>query len=331
MGVSHATVGRELEVLKYLYLIRLRAAGGNRQTEWELMDLKQLAKQWGATYNKQKATFELSCQTTDRLRAEVERLRKELQGKIKKMSPPTRENLSFQSAVTTRACVPAGDSRRDANVSPEKHERHAGETQTLSQQIKENIRQENNLSPTPFRSEDLTNCKGVFDEREVSTLLNRAQVLFAAAIENLKDHLVDSGRPRLSHLEDGYENWRRFRFDSLGVIGVSKTNDSFRLTLCASDAALAQAGLEKYRKTWEASMRRWFEREVHIEFQTDICGAKGVGGDISGTSQLLDRWLGTFSLPQNECFCLLNSRKSCTDEYPPRGLKDNVQSVLGGA
>jgi hypothetical protein len=269
MGVSHATVGRELEVLKYLNLIRLRAAGGNRQTEWELMDLKQLAKLWGATYNKQKASFELSWQTTDRLRAEVELLRKELQGKIKKMPPPpTPENLSFQSTVNTRAYVPVGDSRRDANVSPERHERHARETQTCSQQIKENRRQENNLSPTPFHVVELRKSKDVPDERKNEMSLKRARDLFCGVMDDLKDHLVDSCRPQLSHLGDGYEDWVRFGFENLGVVDVSESAGSVRLVLCASDKSAAEVGLEKYRTTLESRVRYWFGREVRLYWQS---------------------------------------------------------------
>jgi hypothetical protein len=51
----------------------------------------------------------------------------------------------------------------------------------------------------------------------------------------------------------------------------------------------------------------------------------GEGGKISTAFRFLDRWLGRFLLPQNDVFGLFNSRKSCGDQRPRRGLEDDAQ------
>jgi hypothetical protein len=139
----------------------------------------------------------------------------------------------------------------------------------MRQQIKENRKQENkNLSPTPFplaeSLAELWKGKNVPDERKAELSLKRARDLFCGVMANLKDHLVNHDRPRLPHLEDGYKDWRRFGFDSLGVMDAIEAQGRVRLVLCASDAAAAQTGLVKYRKTWDAATLRWFGCEVEI-------------------------------------------------------------------
>ena len=53
-------------------------------------------------------------------------------------------------------------------------------------------------------------------------------------------------RPRPSHLEDGYEDWKRFGFDTIGVKAVSEQGKVVVLALCADDSAAARKGLQKY-------------------------------------------------------------------------------------
>jgi hypothetical protein len=96
---------------------------------------------------------------------------------------------------------------------------------------------------------------------------------------DMKRHLVNPGRPRLSHLEDGYEDWQRFGFENIGVVKVTESGRCFRLVLSASDSLAAQDGLTKYRMTWNSTVRCWFfGREVQVEWQSV---PKGEGGSKS--------------------------------------------------
>ena len=257
MGQSHAKVGRELRVLRHINVVRLKVTGGKRPSEWELTDLRELAKCWGATHNRRTGSFELSQRSMGRLKDDVNRLRRELQGKAGKMR-----------GVGLGASPPSSHSERDTSVSPERHQCYARETQTGSHLLIENRRQENSLSPTPFHIAESRKNEDIPDERRTEMSLKLACDLFCGVMGEFKNHLVNPSRPKLSHLDDGYEDWRRFGFESLGVVDVSKSGDSVRLVLCASDKSAAEAGLEKYRRTFDSSMRHWFGREVRLEWQS---------------------------------------------------------------
>jgi hypothetical protein len=275
MGQSHATVGRELTVLKRLNVVRLKVAGGNRPSEWELTDLRELVKCWGATYNKRTGSCELDQLSTECLRDQVDRLRRDLQGKTDK----TR-------SVSLSDSIPSPNFERDASVSPERQQCYSRETQTGSHHLIENRRQENNLSPTPFHVGELSKSKDFPDERRIEMSLKRACDLFCGVMNEMKDHLVVAGRPQLAHLEDSYEDWRRFRFESLGVVEASESDDSVRLVLCASDTAAAQLGLAKYRKTWHSSLVRWFGCKVDVQWQSVHDGPRGGGLKSLGSLRL---------------------------------------------
>jgi hypothetical protein len=118
MGQSHATVGRELTVLKHVNVVRLKVAGGNRPSEWELTDLRELARCWGATYNRRTSSFELSQQLTERLKDEVDRLRRELQGKAGKTR---RVAWTCQFRPISRETL--ASHQRDISVTPERQKR----------------------------------------------------------------------------------------------------------------------------------------------------------------------------------------------------------------
>lgn len=66
---------------------------------------------------------------------------------------------------------------------------------------------------------------------------------------------------------DGYEDWQRFGFDSLAVEAARKHDGELVLVLSASNPEVAKQGLEKYRKTWEASTRQCFGCTVRVEWQ----------------------------------------------------------------
>jgi DNA-binding transcriptional ArsR family regulator len=253
MGQSHATVSRELTVLKYIEVVRVKVAGGNRPSEWELTDLRELAKLWGATYNRRTCFFELSQRSIEYLKKKVDRLRIELQGKAGK-----------SRRIASSASIPSPKSERDTSVSPERQQRYSRGTQTVLHLI-ENRKQENDLSPTPFHVGEFRKDKELPDEGGTCVI---ARDLFFGVMDDLKEHLVNPGRPRFAHLDDGYEDWLRFGFGSLDVVAARGGDDGIvRLVLCSSDPSSAQAGLSKYRKAWDRSARFWFGCEVVVEWQ----------------------------------------------------------------
>jgi DNA-binding transcriptional ArsR family regulator len=138
MGQSRATVGRELKVLEHLGVIRLKVSGGSRPTAFELTNLTELGRGWGAIYDKRTSSFELPRQSTECLMAQVDQLRRELQGKAGRV----------RSAILSPS-ISAPTSERDTIVPPERHQCHTGETQTGSHPLMENRRRENN-HPLPL-------------------------------------------------------------------------------------------------------------------------------------------------------------------------------------
>ena len=266
-GLSHAAVSRAFAVLERIGLLRVSTGGGNSASEITLIDLEALAKKLGATRDRRTGEFTFPEQTKDRLREEVLATRRKSQGKTN-TSGMARQQTCTPSGFDLDALISSVAFERDTSGTPERHQRCPAETQ-MRQQIKENRKQENkNLSPTPFplaeSLAELWKGKNVPDERKAELSLKRARDLFCGVMANLKDHLVNHDRPRLPHLEDGYKDWRRFGFDSLGVMDAIEAQGRVRLVLCASDAAAAQTGLVKYRKTWDAATLRWFGCEVEI-------------------------------------------------------------------
>jgi len=265
MGQSPATVNREVKVLEYLGVVRLKVGRGSRATEFELTDLEVLGRTWGATYNQHRRRYDLPKAVKERLSDEVDQLRRSLQGKADK---PQVDGVSSGGLPPTRV--------RDTVVSPKRRARLSEETAAGSQLFKENRTQENDPSPTPSHIGDLWKSKDLSDERTVGLSLKRFRDLFCGAMDQMKDHLVNPSRPQLSHLEDGYEEWQRFGFESLGLVAVRETGAAVRLVLSAFDPGQAEAGLEKYRATWDAAVRRWFPCKVEIELQP-IPGRRGEG------------------------------------------------------
>lgn len=283
--MSRATVARELSVLAHLGMVTIRACGGNLQSEGELSNLRQLAESMGAVPGKRTRWLALPPETAKNLKAEVIELRRRLQGKEKKVATgPTQVGSPAQLQVEVSSSASMPDSKRDASVSPEGHQPHTRETQAEVQQIKENRRQENALSLTPFRSGDLWKSKDVSDENKAASSLKCARDLFCGAMNELKHHLVDPSRPHLAHLGDGYEDWQRFGFESLGAVKATQAHDSIRLLLCASDPAVAKTGLTKYCRTWAAIALRWFGCTVTIEWQSTPDREGGGVGQISRAS-----------------------------------------------
>ena len=152
-GLSHSTVSRALAVLESVGLLRVRAGGGNRASEIELVDLESLARRLGATHNKRTGMFGFPEETVDHLRAVVAKTQQKLQGKRKDVNAIQ----TIGEGSTDRQSLDEGGgpsffslSERDTSVLPERHQGCTRETQTGSQQIKRKQNTRKQPIPYPF-------------------------------------------------------------------------------------------------------------------------------------------------------------------------------------
>ena len=76
-----------------------------------------------------------------------------------------------------------------------------------------------------------------------------AKAIFNGVMNDLGDHLFNTNRPPVPHLANGFAEWEKFGFGSLVL------------------ERAARRGLEKYCHTWNASLRKWYECEAHVELQ----------------------------------------------------------------
>jgi hypothetical protein len=86
-------------------------------------------------------------------------------------------------------------------------------------------------------------------------------------MKDMGNHLLDSSKPPSPHLVNGASDWQKFGFNSLAVEAAARHCNEWALVLSASDTEAAQRGLKKYRRAWNASLRKWFESEVHVQLQ----------------------------------------------------------------
>jgi hypothetical protein len=159
------------------------------------------------------------------------------------------------------------DSKRDAAVSPERHHWSARESQVGFHLIQQNTKPQKIPSPTPSQEHESQKAKDSPDEDEPEPLLKLARAAFTGPMNDFGDHLFDSSRPPAQHLANGAGEWEEFGFDSLAVEAAAWCGEVLVLVLSAYDPAAAERGLYKYRKTWEPSLRKWFECEVQVELR----------------------------------------------------------------
>jgi len=81
------------------------------------------------------------------------------------------------------------------------------------------------------------------------------------------DHLLDTNRPLIPSLTNGFADWQDFGFSSMAVEAAKWRGAVLTLNLSVDDPAATRRGFDKYRKKWEASLRKWYECEVLIELQ----------------------------------------------------------------
>jgi hypothetical protein len=260
--LSPATVFRSLEILEYLRLIKLVRFQGGKGSECQLLEAKEVANCLGAEYHPKTLSFSLPPNVAQRLKVDVKALRKRQQGKSSQTAPRDCGN-SFRAV-----------SQRNASVSPPIRQRSVRETQTQFHLLEER-RIEIIPTPTPSRECELQKPKGFPDEVRSGDDLTWARAKFDGVMKDMKSHLFDGHRPPLPHLTNGFADWQEFGFKSLAVERTAWRGKVLTLVLSASDPAAARRGLEKYRRKWDASLLKWYEREVRVEL------VRRSGGDVA--------------------------------------------------
>jgi hypothetical protein len=257
--VGPTTVSRCLEILEYLRLVKLTRFGGSRDSECRLLDSRAAVNRLGAAFDPATLSYSLPPEVASRLKNEVNAIRTRQQGK----SLPIAQDCAPPACGNRQSRV----SHRNASVSPARRQRSARETQTRTHLIQEERRIEEVPSPTPSHGYEAQKAKDSPDEDEPGALLRWARIKLTGVMKDMAGHLLDTSRPPASHLANGYADWERFGFDSLAVEAAARRGEALALVLSASDPVAAQRGLEKYRKTWGASLRNRYECKVRVELQ----------------------------------------------------------------
>lgn len=263
---SRTTVWRALAVLTNIGMVRIRAGGGNQGSECSLVDLKKLAVSLGASYNRQSASYVLLPSRVEELRSQIASLLITMQGKHEERQDSRISSLE-DLAHSSVADLFLLDSKRDAGVFPKKHRRSTGETQAGVHLLQQDTRFKNVPTPTPSHEYEAQEPKDSPDEDETEALLRWAQIKFTGVMKDMASHLLDTSRPPVPHLANGFADWQEFGLNSLAVERAAWRGGTLVLFLSASDLAAARRGLEKYDRTWNASLRKWFDCEVDVELR----------------------------------------------------------------
>ncbi|MGA2632603.1 MAG: hypothetical protein ABSF16_00035 [Terracidiphilus sp.] len=266
-GMSHASAARAIQILEIVGLIKRLPTSGNRKSVCQLFDVKALAESHGAMRLRKSAPLELPTPVFDRLKSQVRAVRQRQQGKTKARADLTGKRnveISVQSGLHSLFSV----SQRDASVSPAIRQRSTRETQTGTHLLTEERRTENVLSPTPSREQTVQ--KDFPNEEESEALLKCARNLFNGVIDEIRAHLLDTNTPPVPHLANGFADWQKYGFGSLAVKAAARRGNGLALVLSATDPAATRRGLEKYRRTWEASFRKSFGCKVQVALQRAV-------------------------------------------------------------
>ena len=256
IGLSKSTVSRSLEILQYLKLVRLIRFTGNRDSECKLLDSAEAALQLGAIYSA--LSFSLPTNEATRVKSEIEAIRQRQQGKLPNPVP----NSVLNACGNRLQRVP----QRNAGVSPERRELPTRETQTGFHLLQKEERTGRIPTPTPSQDGKLWKTKKPANEDgPVLDSLRWARVKFNGVMKDMRDHLLNGSKPPMPRITDGYSDWEAFGFESFCVERVEPRGKAWGLVLSASDPAAARRGVEKYHRTWDESVRRWFEGEVLVE------------------------------------------------------------------
>jgi hypothetical protein len=261
-GMSPTAVARSIELLVTVGLIERVVASGNRKSVCRLFDVKALALSQGAKRERKSAHFELPASIVDGLRTQVRSVRRRQQGKAKTEAISSgKRNVEIATRTGFHSLFSV--SQRDATVSELVRQRPSRETQIGIHLIQEERRKEKSLSPTPSHERELQSKKTTSDEDGSGVELQFARVVFTAVIDEMANHLLDTSRPPVPHLANGAADWNEFAFGSPVVVAASRREGELHLTLSAPDPEAVRSGLQKYRLTWEASLRKWFGPGTH--------------------------------------------------------------------
>jgi predicted transcriptional regulator len=246
-NISPATVLRSIETLVHLGLIKRTRRGGSQADEYRLANVLEAAKKWNATYDKLSVSYSLSRENMKRLRGAVT---------SKRTKQPDRGGAPG---------TPPGVSPLKRQRSCGKHQRATRETQTGTHLLQEERRREEDPTPNPPRHEcEMQKSKDSPDEDRTDPDLKWAQVEFTGVIKDLGVHLLDTSRPPNPRFANGAADWNEFGFNSLAVEAAEWRGETLELCLSARDPAAARRGLEKYHRTFDASLRAWYRCEVKI-------------------------------------------------------------------
>jgi len=258
---SPATVSRSLQILECTGLVRLHRSGGNGASECELVNLKELCKQLGGSRMRRAASLILPESTVEQLRTKIQQLRIEQSGKGSSKRERGRQSEARKGGGNLFPAV----SQRNTSVLQVKHQRFARETQAPPHPLLQNTTPQKAPSPTPSHDGGAQTEKADPDKDDPDALLRWARMRFTGVIDDMRDHLLDTSKPPVPHLANGKEEWDRFGFGHMAIEAAECRDAVLVLTISAPDPAEARRGLDKYHRTWDPSLTKWYEGEARVE------------------------------------------------------------------
>ena len=264
-GMSASTVSRSLDILSALELLRIVHRGGCQESTCQLTDSAEVAAALGARYTRSSVSWSLPADATLRLQLQVKAIRARHQ----------RQSANAPDSVCGNPT--AGVSHRNAGVSDEARQRPAAETLAESYLYRKEVRKKEDLSPTPFQERGADENRTSAAEDNDKAKRKQAQDRLNGVLDDLKDHLLNTDRPTLSGLTEGYTDWTESGFRDWEAVSISQQNDCFLLSIAAPEPAAAQRGAEKYQKFLATQFEEWFGVKVQPAFCKKISSAESCG------------------------------------------------------
>jgi hypothetical protein len=228
------------------------------------VDLKELCRHLGGARKKQAASYILPESTFEQMRARIQLLRIEQSGKGGTKREQGRQSKARKGGGNLFPAV----SQRNTSVPQVKHHCFARETQAPPHLLPQNTKHANCPTPNPPTHDgEAQKSKNDPDREEPDGLLRDVRALFTGVMKDLGNHLLDTSKPPNPRFKNGGQEWEDFAFGSLAVKAAERRGAVLALTLSTSNPAAARAGLVKYRRTWEPSLRRWYVCEVTWEVE----------------------------------------------------------------
>jgi hypothetical protein len=264
---GRTTLWCALAVLKHIGMVVTHERGGCQETECSLVDLKELARRLGASYNRKAVSYVFSSERSEDLRADVAQLMKAMQSKpaTNPQSPRKDSELHFNPTESHLILL---DSERDAGVFQKGRWQSSDGTQVGPHLIREKSKNENTSSPNlPFHAEAQQKRDSIPGKEPHRGLLRWAQDVFTGVMKDMGDDLLDTSEHPHSRFANGFAEWERFGFASLAVESATSQGESLSLVLSARNPEETRKGLLKYEGKWNASLRKWYDCEVQVHIQ----------------------------------------------------------------